>query len=182
MQTTQDNTSEENETFTLMLSNVSANAEIGTGTATGTINDDDGTPMVSVEKAEATEGSEVKFTVSMSKASPSDVTVSYEAVIALGNSASQSDVSLGSDTLTILAGQTSGTVTVETEEDLVRESDETFTLRLLSVSANAELDAEKASATGTIKDDEAVPAAGDIKLTLTPASVREDGGTATIRG
>ena len=63
----------------MTLSSVSPNAEIGTGTAIGTINDDDGTPMLSVKDAKAPEGDEgvsrMEFTVSMTKASTEDVTV-----------------------------------------------------------------------------------------------------------
>ena len=61
--TTPDEISEENETFTLALSSVSPNAVIGTGTARGTINDDDGTPSLSVADASAAEGEAVVFTV-----------------------------------------------------------------------------------------------------------------------
>ncbi|MCY3666866.1 MAG: hypothetical protein OXH81_14490, partial [Gemmatimonadetes bacterium] len=170
-----DDISEGTETFTVTLSSVSANAEIGTGTATGTINDDDGTTMVRVADAEADEGEEVKFKVTLSKASTSDVTVEYEVVIVAGNTASPGDVALGEGTLTIPAGQTSGTVSVATAQDAVREGSETFTLRLLSVSSNAEIGT--GTATGTIPDDE--PAEGQIALTSTLAEVREDASTAT---
>ena len=177
--TTQDEISEDAETFTLTLSSVSPNAEIGTGTATGTINDDDGTPLVSVEAGEASEGEEVKFKVTLSKASTSDVTVEYEVVIVAGNSASPDDVALGKGTVTIRAGELEETVSVATTQDAVREGPETFTLRLLSVSSNAAIEAKDGSATGTIPDDELVPSEGQITLTLTPAEVREDAGTTT---
>ena len=176
--TTQDEISENNETFTLTLSSA-ANAEIGTGTATGTINDDDDTPLVSVEAGEAVEGEDVVFKVKLSKASTSDVIVEYEVVIVAGNSASPDDVALGKGTVTIRAGELEGTVSVATTQDAVRESPETFTLRLLSVSSNAEIDTNDGTATGTIPDDELVPSEGQIRLTLTPAAVREDAGTTT---
>ena len=178
--TTDDEISEGAETFTLTLSSVSANAEIGTGTATGTINASDGTPMVSVADASADEGEEVKFEVRLSKASTSDVIVEYEVVIVAGNSASPDDVALRKGTVTIRAGELKGTVSVATTDDEIREGPETFTLRLLSVeSKNAAIDANDGSATGTIPDDEPVPAEGQIRLTLTPAEVREAAGTTT---
>ena len=130
---------------------MSPNAEIGTETATGTINDDDGTPLVSVKKAEAVEGEDVVFEVTLSRASTSDVTVKYEVVIVAGNSASPGDVALGEGTLTIPAGQTLRTVSVATTQDAIREGPETFTLRLLSVSSNAEIGT--GTATGTIPDE-----------------------------
>ena len=177
-----DDISEGDETFMLTLSNQSDNAEIGTGTATaeGTINDDDGDAMVQVADAAADEGKNVVFTVTLTKKSPSAVVVDYEVVIASGNSASERDVELGDGTLTITVGSTSGTVSVPTKQDDLREGTETFTLRLLSVSDNAKIDPKAAKAKGTINDDETLPADGAIKLTLSPASVREDGGTAKI--
>ena len=130
--------------------------------------------------AKADEGEEVVFEVKLSKASSSDVTVEYEVVIVAGNSASPgrrrvgggyADYSCGSDL--------KRTVSVATTQDAVREGPETFTLRLLSVSSNAAINAEDGTATGTIPDDEPVPAEGQIRLTLTPAEVREAAGTTT---
>ena len=173
--TTQDEISEDNETFALTLSNASPNAEIGIGTATGTIKDDDGTPTLSVANATATEGAAVVFTVTLSKVSTEAVTVAYESVIASGNTASPDDLALGADTLTIPAGSTSGAVSVQTTQDAVRERDETFTLRLSNASSNAVIGT--GTATGTIKDDDTYVSKGQIALTLTPATVREDAGT-----
>ena len=175
--TTPDEISEAPETFTLTLSSVSPNAKIGTGIATGTINDDDDTPLLSVADTTATEGAPVVFTVSMSKVSTEAVTVDYESVIESGNTASPDDLALGSGTLTISAGSTSGTVSVQTTEDAVRERDETFTLRLSNASSNAAIADEDGRATGTIEDDDNYVSKGQIKLTLTPAAVREDAGT-----
>ena len=177
--TTPDEISEDAETFTLTLSNVSPNATIGTGTATGTIDDDDGTPMLSVSDATATEGIPVVFTVTLSKVSTEAVTVDYEALIASGNTASPDDLALGSDTLTIPAGSTSETVSVATTQDAVRERDETFTLRLSNASSNAAIDDENGTATGTIEDDDNYVSKGQITLMLTPATVGEDAGTTT---
>ncbi|MCY4604357.1 MAG: putative Ig domain-containing protein [Gemmatimonadetes bacterium] len=176
--TTDDDISEEAETFTLTLSNVSSNATIGTGTATGTINDNDGTPSLSVKDAEAAEGSRMAFAVSMTKASTEPVTVTYEAILAAGNTASLLDFESVLTKLTIPAGSMSAMAYVQTTQDLVREGDETFTLRLSNPTGGVELG--DGTAIGTILDDEAAPSDGQIALTLTPASVREDGGTATI--
>ena len=134
---------------------------------------------LSVADASATEGEAVVFTVSMSKVSTEVVTVDYESVIESGNTASPDDVTLGSGTLTIPAGSTSGTVSVQTTEDIVRERTETFTLRLSNASSNAAIDDEDGTATGAIEDDDNYVSKGQIKLTLTPAEVREDAGTAT---
>ena len=74
--TADDAVDEDDETFTLTLSSP-ANATMGDATATGTINDDDGSPTVSVSDAGATEGGAVEFRVSLSAASSRQVTVDY---------------------------------------------------------------------------------------------------------
>ena len=183
--TTQDEISENNETFTLTLSSVSPNAEIGTGTAIGTINDDDGTPMLSVKDAKAPEGDEgvsrMEFTVSLTPASTEDVTVDYEAILVDGNNASLTDFESGSKKLTIPMGKTSGMAYVNIKGDTVDEPDETFTLRLSNPSDNVEIG--DGSAIGTIIDDDdpVVPPVPSDKITLTmdPSEVREDAGTTT---
>ena len=175
--TTQDEISEDAETFTLTLSSVSANAEIGTGTATGTIMDDDGETRVKVADAEAVEGNTVNFPLTVSPVSTSEMVLVFEALIKSGDSASSSDLTLGEVSVTIPPLATSGMVYVKTTSDLVREGDETFTLSFIG---GGDLSSRPADAKGTIVDDEAVPAEGDITLTLTPSSVREDGGTAKI--
>ena len=173
--TTEDAVREGNETFTLALSSPSANATIGTATATGTIFDDDGTPTLSVADARATEGDTLKFAVALSPVSSEAVTVDYETVILAGNSASANDLTLGSGTLTFAAGAGLATVAVATTQDVFRERDETFTLRLLNASATATIGT--ATATGTIVDDEDYPVFGQISLTVSPTRVREDAET-----
>ena len=181
----EDKISEGDETFTLTLSNQSANAVIGegTGSATGTIMDNDGTPSLSVADAEATEGSQVAFTVSLRPASTEDVTVDYEAILVAGNTASLTDFVSVSKTLTISMGKTSAMVYVNTQPDEVDEKDETFTLRLSNPSANAVIG--KGSALGKILDNDdpvVVPPApvGTIALTMDPPEVREDAGKTNI--
>ena len=151
--TTSDSVDEENETFTLTLSSPT-NATLGDATATGTINDDDGLPTLSVSDASATEGDAVAFTVSLSAASGRQVSVSYEPVVRTGDTASSDDFSYLGGAAIIGAGFTSVTVRVDTAEDAVHEEDETFTLTLSSP-MNAMLD--DATATGTIIDDDATP-------------------------
>ena len=53
VQTTADTVDEENETFTVTLSGVSANAQLATDPATGTIVDDDAAPIVVTPSADA---------------------------------------------------------------------------------------------------------------------------------
>ena len=151
--TTSDSADEENETFTLTLSSPT-NAALGDATATGTINDDDGAPTVSVSDASATEGDAVGFTVSLSAASGRHVQVSFLAHVGTGDTASSDDFDYLGGAAIIVAGQTSVTVDVPTTDDAVVEEDETFTLTL-SNPTNATLG--DATATGTIIDDDATP-------------------------
>ncbi len=151
-----DGDAEDEETFTLTLSNAS-NGYIEDGTATGTIRDDDdearSVPAVSVADASAAEGDSVAFTVSLSAAGDEQVTVDY--ATSGGTATSGTDFTAASGTLAFGAGETSKTVSVATTDDSDAEEDETFTLTLSSP-VNATLG--DAAATGTIEDDdEAAP-------------------------
>ena len=150
--TADDSVDEENEAFTLTLSNP-ANATLADSTATGTITDNDEAPTVSVSDASATEGNAVAFTVSLSAATSRQVTVQY--ATSGGTATSGTDFTAASGTLTFSANETSKTVSVSTTDDSDDEENETFTLTL-SNPANATLG--DASATGTIRDNDDAPA------------------------
>ena len=160
--TTSDSGDEENETFTLTLSSPT-NATLGDATATGTINDDDATPTLSVSEASATEGDAVEFTVSLSAASGQAVTVQY--ATSAGTAESGTDFTAVSGTLTFGANETSKTVSVATTSDSVDEDNETFTLTLSSPTNVTLVDA---TATGTINDDDETPT-----LSVSDASATE---------
>ena len=164
---TQDNIYDPNEIFSLMLSNPVGATLISTdAVAEGTITDDEAPPSLSVAAARGTEGGPVVFTVSLSPVSGQAVTVAYATAFGTATSA---DFTVTTGTLTIAAGEGSGTVSVPATNDLLNETDETFTLTLSNPSAPATI--ETAMATGTIEDD----ASDDsITLTVNPSSVRED--------
>ena len=165
--TTQDNVYDPNETFTLMLSNPLGATLISTdAVAEGTITDDEPPPSLSVGPGKGVEGNNVDFPVTLSPVSGQAVTVDYETAPGTATSA---DFTATSGTLIIPAGEGSGTVSVPTTNDLLNESDETFTLTLSNPSAPATLGT--ATATGTIEDDVSDDA---ITLTMNPSSVRED--------
>ena len=152
--TTGDATDENDETFTVTLSSPSANAKLGSAqTATGTIVDDDGTPTVSIEDAEAEEGAGVEFTVNLSHASSGAVTVQYTTSDATATAGSTDYTAASGRTLTLGTGETSATLTIATTEDTDDEEDETFTVTLATPSSNAALGARR-TATGTIVDDD----------------------------
>ena len=171
---TDDSLSEGAEDFTFTLSNPS-NASIGDGQASATINDNEGTPTLSIADARATEGSAVEFTVTLDPVAAAAVTVGYST--ADGTATSESSDPDGADytaptsgaELTISAEQTSATISIATGNDTVDEDDETFTLTLSSPSSNAALGADK-TATGTIEDDDTDPAViTNLRFTNTPA-------------
>jgi len=153
-----DTTVENNETFSLNLSNISSNATFARATATGTItNDDQPPPTVTVADASKVEGnsgtSNMVFTVSLSAATTTPVTFSYST--ADGTAAAGSDYVAATGTATIPAGSTSTTVSVAITGDLAIENDETLVLNLANLSSNATFN--RASATGTISNDDFPP-------------------------
>ena len=154
--TTEDAVDEPDETFTVTLSNPSSNAELGSAkTATGTIEDDDATPTLSIANANAVEGESVVFTVSLSHESSGEVTVQYTTADDTAT-AGTDYTAMTNQVLTITSGATSATLTIATIQDTVDEPDETFTVTLSNPSTNAELGSAK-TATGTIEDNDATP-------------------------
>ena len=115
------------------------------------------TPVVSVSDAAAAEGnsgtSDIAFTVRLSSASQSTVTVNYATsdgtATITGN-----DYQAASGTVTFNPGVTTATVIVKAVGDTVDEKNETFTLTL-SNPAGATLG--RAVATGTVADDDPTP-------------------------
>ena len=125
---------------------------------------------MSIAAASGDEGDDVVFTVTLSPASGKQVTVQYSASVESGDSAVSGDfTTVSGGTLTIAAGDTTGTLTITTTEDTVAEGDETFTVELTSA-ANATLGT--ATAKGTIVDDEATPS-----LSIANASANEGSAT-----
>jgi len=149
-----DTTIESDETFTLVVT-APANATVAGGTITGTITNDD-FPTVSIADVSVLEGStqgttNMNFTATLSGASAVDVTVDY--VTADGTALSASDYTATTATLTIPAGQTTGTITVLVVADITKfESNETLTLTLSNPTAAT---LGTAVATGTILNDDA---------------------------
>ncbi len=170
--TTDDSTDEPDETFDVTLSNP-MNATLGVAEATGTIEDNDAAPTLSIADASATEGSNVNFTVTLSAVSAKTVTASYNTS---NDTATTSTSAIGgadytartSQTLTFAAGTTTATITVSTTDDSTDEPDETFDVTL-SNPMNATLGV--AEATGTIEDNDAAPT-----LSIANASATEGSG------
>ena len=165
--TLEDEIDEENETFTLNLSNPDG-ATIQDGTATGTINDDDEPPAIVIADAEAEEGETAEFTVTLSAITSRTVTVDY--ATAGGTAEEGADYTATSGTLTFAPGEDAKTIAVPTLEDETDEENETFTLDLSNPDGATIQDG---AATGTINDGRARG-----RAIVTVADAATAGGTA----
>ena len=115
-------------------------------------------PTLSVADAEAFEGDDVEFTVTLSEAATEEVTATWTATIGSDDTAFLADLGSGpmamTGTVTIAVNATTGSFLVHTTDDHTDEEDETFTVTLSSPSSNAQL-ATDPTAQGTIKDNDA---------------------------
>jgi hypothetical protein len=167
---------ERDETFAVDLAGASG-ATIGDGSAVGTIRNDDEAPVIEVEDVAVLEGDDgpvlAEFTLSLAGATTLPVTVDVATTDV--SAISPTDYEGVSTGVTFPAGETSRTVSVEVHGDELFEGDETFVLEL-SNAVDADLDS--AVATGTILNDDPLPAvfAGDATVvegdTDTNATVR----------
>jgi Calx-beta domain len=152
-----DTTVEPNETFFVNLSNASG-ATIADGQGQGTIVNDDSAalPTLSVNDVSVAEGNvggtSLAFSVTLSSASSSTVTVGY--ATADGTATAGSDYVAQSGTLTFAAGQTSKAVTITVNGDTTVEPDETFFLNLSNPSGATIADGQ---GQGTIRNDDVTP-------------------------
>ena len=143
------------ETFTVTLSGP-GNADLATGgeTATGTINDNDDEPELSIAAiVTVAEGNDAEFEVSLDE-SGQQVTVEY--ATSEGSAEEPDDYTAASGTLTFTAGDTEKTITVTTREDTLNEADETFTVTLSNPN-HATLATNGTTGTGTIENDDDEP-------------------------
>ncbi len=154
--TSQDSTVDGNQQFLVKLS-APANADLASDTAAATIVDDEPLPTLSVSDVAVSEGNagtaSLTFTVTLSSASTSIVTVAY--ATADDTATAGSDYLAATGTLTFAPGKTAKTVDVTVNGDTTFEPDEAFDLTL-SNPANATL--ASATAAGTITNDDSTPA------------------------
>jgi len=150
-----DGSVEANETLLVNLTNVSG-ATVDDSQGQGTIVNDD-TPTFSITQsvavAEGNSGaSNATFTVTLSPTINQTVTVQYGT--ADGTAKSSSDYQSTSGTLTFDPGDTSKTIDVPVNGDLLVEPDETFTVTLSNQSPNAAISPTNGTGTGTIQNDD----------------------------
>ena len=183
-----DNTDESDETFSLTLSDPEyyflgftqiTDAALGTATATTTIKDR--AMVVSVSGPETvTEGGNADFTVSLSRAPTTNLTVNYQTYSALAPLAlatSGEDFTPQSGTLTFVPGETSKRVRVPVLTDATKEVVEYFRLLLSSPSGGGGLTPTLGTSAATAG---IVDAAGPLygaTVTVTPATGVGEGDT-----
>ncbi len=153
---TDDLLDENAETFLVTLTDPTGAAAINDAqdVATVTILDNDGAaPTVSITDVTQTEGefgtTNFVFTVSLSDPSASNTTVNF--ATANGTATAGSDYVATNGTLTILAGQSSGTISVPVNGDTSAEPDENFSVTLSNLSSGVLGDA---TGIGTILNDD----------------------------
>ncbi len=168
-----DTTHEADETVVITLSGASAGTNISTATGTGTITNDD--PGLTIDSPSVTEGDggsvNLVFTVTMSPASSSQVTVNYARTGGTATSGTDFTALAASTTLTFAAGETSKTITVSVTGDTINEADETV---IVTLSGASGADIDTASGTGTITNDD------QGLLIDAPSVVEGDSGTVNL--
>jgi uncharacterized repeat protein (TIGR01451 family)/CSLREA domain-containing protein len=175
---------EDDETFTLTLSGLTAvgSVSLGANVATGTIVDDDLPPVISITSPSQLEGdaglTPMDFVVSLSAVSGRNVTftrATADGTATVGNSDYQALAPL---LITIPAGQLSNTQTVQIVGDTVFEGNESFNLNLTNI-VNATVALPPTiegtpvglTGTGTIEDDDQQPTTTTITSDDPDASV-----------
>ena len=172
VQTNDDALVEGTETFDVNLSNPTGNATIADGLGVGTINDNDVAEpqrQISISDASATEGGAVEFTVSLDAASANPITVDY--ATADGSAVAPGDYTAGTGTVTFAPGDTSETVSVQTNDDALVEGTETFDVNLSNPTGNAAI--ADGLGVGTINDNDV--AEPQRQISISDASATEGG-------
>ena len=174
---TGDDIDEPNETFAVTLSNASG-AAIGDGTATGTIADDDPTPVVTLvltpsSISEVNEVSAVTARLDRPSSAATTVTVSVAPV----SPTVAGDYTLSGTVLTIAAGATTstGAVTITAVNNAVDAPDREATVS--ATATNSQGVTAPAPVTLTLRDNDAPPT---VTLHLSADSISEAGGTSTV--
>ncbi len=171
-----DATFEGNESIVVDVIGVTNGTENGTQSVTATITDDDATPNItlSLDNSTLAENSGVaSVTATLSNPSTQDVTV---ALGFTGSATNNVDYSASSNTITILAGQTSGSITLTGINDTTFEGSESIVVDVIGVTNGTENGTQSVAA--TITDDDAQPS---VSLVLANSPLPENGGVATVR-
>lgn len=178
-----DTVDESSETFTLKATTSTPADGTSNASATGTATVFD-LPALRIDDQTVNEATgTATFTVTLSSAASTEVTVHYSS--ADGTATSGSDYGAVSGTLTFAPGELSKTISVPITDDLVYEGPETFTIQLATPSPNAVI--ADPQGLGTIKDDGTgtvppgvTPTDDRPHATINDVVVNEGAGTATF--
>jgi hypothetical protein len=161
IQTTQDFLNTPTKQMSVVLS-LPVNANIATGSATGTIDNIDGTPNVTISNSISDEGNDVSFTLTSSSISSKPVSVSYETVD--DSAIAGEDFVSTTGTAIIPAGSKTATISVKTTHDNFYSLSRSFKL-LISNPVNANI--IQANASGTIRNIDPMPTLSISNATAT---------------
>ncbi|MFN7715339.1 MAG: ELWxxDGT repeat protein, partial [Pseudanabaenaceae cyanobacterium] len=178
-----DTTLENDESFTLTLSNNSANTSITTASAIGTIRDDDPAPTLAITPLNASqkEGSgNTPFTFTVTRTGNTRRASAVDYAVAGSGVSEANAVDFGgvlpTGTINFKSGEISKLVTINVNGDQTVETNENFTVTLSNPTNNTTI--TTATATGLILNDD-LPR---VTLSLSPVQINENGGgTATIQ-
>ena len=158
--TTDDALDEVSETLSLSLSNPN-NATLLDASGTGTINDNDSAPSISVLDTTVVEGNTANVVVQLDAASGKTVNVNY--ATADGSAAAGQDFTTATGSLSFAPGELSRNVSITTLDDVNAEASENFTLNLSSPS-NASLSDSSAQITLSDNDSDPDPVTPSISI------------------
>ncbi|MDM3858500.1 MAG: choice-of-anchor I family protein [Aphanizomenon gracile PMC644.10] len=114
-------------------------------------------PQFAITSASATEGNIIIFTVTRTGNNSSSQSVTVTTSIATGDTASDTDLTAKTATLTFAPGETTATFAVQTTPDVLFEGNETFTVSLSNPNNGAVVSSTNGTAKGTINNDDAAP-------------------------
>jgi hypothetical protein len=172
---TSDTTDEPDETVIIDIASVTNGTEGSPSQDTATIVDDDAPPTVTlttnVSSISEASGS-ATITATLSAASAFTVTVNLGFT---GIAVSGTDYNASGSSITITAGQTTGTRTITAINDTIAESDESVVIDITSVTNGTESGTQQR--TVNITDNDPIPS---VTLSLSPSSASENGGIGTV--
>ena len=157
---------------TVVVDTTNVTNATGTGQVTTTITDDDPAPTVtlSIDFDPIAEAAGVA-TVTATLDAPSGLEVTVD--LGFSGTASGADYTLSGTQIVILAGETTGTVTITAVDDALNEADETVVVDTTNVT-NA---TGTGQVTTTITDDDPAPT---VTLSIAPDPIAEVAGVATV--
>ncbi|GAB3692344.1 hypothetical protein GCM10027592_11200 [Spirosoma flavus] len=172
-----DTSPETNETFFVNVTNVTG-ANVTDGQGQGTIVNDDAAPNLSINDVSLSEGNAgtttFNFTVSLSAPAPAGgVTFNYATADGTATATAPGDYIATSGSVTIPAGVSTSTISVQVNGDITLEPDETFFVNLTNITNAVGV---KIQGVGTIVNDDAAP-----NLTINDVTLNEgNAGTTTF--